>query len=629
MIIFWSLDDRAWNTKLLHELCFSSPQHDEISNVVENLEEDVKLTLEISKAETSTVNVTTSPPSTVTPRKMLTEKQLEKKLLSEKKQKQRDRIKEEKLKVIEEKKKIKQEEYEKKALEKQKKLEQKQRENEEKQKIKEEKRKKEQEEKEIRRKEKEEKEEQKRKEQMEKSFEKQKLAEKKEKTVAAFVNFFTKRNDVQIDDKTKEVSNSSAFMPFEIKSDMKLAPSFRFVLNENDKSNLSKILKKQDCEVTYLQELKSGKKIGRGDKTWPMTETTEDDVVLVIEDANPGETIEEQTKIINKVKAKFFKFDGSRRPAYFGTWRKKSASIKPRKPFAVDTLNCDYDIDSDEEWEEEDSGESLRGSEDDKENDSENEYEEDNEFFVPHGHLSDDELDDEENISPEAHKAKLKLLKKEFEEEMRCKTEKIKPRVIGCIWYNKDGSNVDSAIDNFLKPLAIISDGTVSIKKRQKIVTPNSIRRSFLRGKELDIQHMPNFLKCIHGNTKNSKSVIEEFLNSFEKQKINVNVSKTRLVKRLKKFAVWTRHPEGGPVLKKHLATRLIDLVCTIVEVATRDDTKEARRGRLDPEDVIDNDTIDLCPEENIAGDLIPPTRSVSSLLKQVLPYILRLPVVV
>lgn len=46
----------------------------------------------------------------------------------------------------------------------------------------------------------------------------------------------------------------------------------------------------------------------------------------------------------------------------------------------------DYEIDSDDEWEEEEPGESLKGSDDeDEENPEENEYDVDNEFMVPHG----------------------------------------------------------------------------------------------------------------------------------------------------------------------------------------------------------------------------------------------------
>ncbi|KAK4883567.1 hypothetical protein RN001_006886 [Aquatica leii] len=524
-----------------------SPEDDEVVEVPVEQEQKTN-TSEVNDAteKDGSLNIKTTS-GIVTPNKPVTPKQLQKKLLSEEKKKERDRIKEEKLKLLEEKKKIKQEEHEKRMIEKQKKTEQKQKEMEEKQKIKDEKKKKELEEKEMKRKEKEEKEEQKRKEQMEKSMEKQKLAEKKEKTAAAFVNFFTKKSDAQTEEKIKETT--STFMPFEVKSDMRLAPRVRTTLDDCRKLSMLEALKKQDG-CTYLDELKSGRKIGKSVKTWPITDPSDD--VVIVEDVNPGESIEEQVKIVNKARAKFFKFDGNRRPAYFGTWRKKSSVIKPRKPFEVDNVHFNYDVDSDEDWEEDDSGESLRGSDDDKENDSGNEYEEDNEFFVPHGHLSDDEGNDEDNVSPEAHKAKLKLLKKAFEEEMRSKTEKIKPRVIGCIWYNKDGSNVDSAIDSFLKPLSIISNGPVVIKKRTKFTTPFTVRRSFIRGKELDDEFIPAFLKFVHGSTTNSKALATEFLNSLEKQNLNVNVSKTSLVKKLKRFASWTRCPEGEPALKKY-----------------------------------------------------------------------------
>lgn len=38
-------------------------------------------------------------------------------------------------------------------------------------------------------------------------------------------------------------------------------------------------------------------------------------------------------------RAKFFKFHENRRPPFFGTWRKKSHVLKPRNPFAQDTVS--------------------------------------------------------------------------------------------------------------------------------------------------------------------------------------------------------------------------------------------------------------------------------------------------
>lgn len=40
----------------------------------------------------------------------------------------------------------------------------------------------------------------------------------------------------------------------------------------------------------------------------------------------------------NKIKVKLFQFHDNYRPAYFGSYRKKSATIRPRRPFAKDEV---------------------------------------------------------------------------------------------------------------------------------------------------------------------------------------------------------------------------------------------------------------------------------------------------
>ncbi|CAN6203576.1 unnamed protein product [Urochloa humidicola] len=93
---------------------------------------------------------------------------------------------------------------------------------------------------------------------------------------------------------------------------------------------------------------------------------------------------------------KLLQFDRSFRPAYYGTWRKKSSTVCARQPFKRDP-ELNYDVESDEEWEEEDSGERLSDFEDDdmtmNERDSEIDVEEEteNSFVVPNGYLSEDE----------------------------------------------------------------------------------------------------------------------------------------------------------------------------------------------------------------------------------------------
>lgn len=64
----------------------------------------------------------------------------------------------------------------------------------------------------------------------------------------------------------------------------------------------------------------------------------------------------------------------------------------------------------------------------------------DNEFFVPHGYLSDGEEDKDEDevFDPEREKEKLKLKEKEFQQECKKKTQQLKPRLWGCYWEDED-----------------------------------------------------------------------------------------------------------------------------------------------------------------------------------------------
>jgi Chromatin assembly factor 1 subunit A/F/Y rich C-terminus/F/Y-rich N-terminus len=110
-------------------------------------------------------------------------------------------------------------------------------------------------------------------------------------------------------------------------------------------------------------------------------------------------------------KPKLFKFHDNFRPAYWGTFSRRSTAVRGRRPLARDT-DVDYDYDSDAEWadaESEDSdAEDLLDS--DSESDSElgskqrlgaefddTSDEEDGDFTVPDGHLSDDERDQDDS----------------------------------------------------------------------------------------------------------------------------------------------------------------------------------------------------------------------------------------
>ncbi|GJW81077.1 chromatin assembly factor 1 subunit FAS1 [Tanacetum coccineum] len=91
-------------------------------------------------------------------------------------------------------------------------------------------------------------------------------------------------------------------------------------------------------------------------------------------------------------------FDKSHRPAFYGHWPRKSEVIRGRCPLVKDP-DLDYEIDSDEEWEEEEPGESLSDCEKEEEDETmgdnlskaDDEDESEDGFFVPDGYLSENE----------------------------------------------------------------------------------------------------------------------------------------------------------------------------------------------------------------------------------------------
>ncbi|CAB3244676.1 unnamed protein product [Arctia plantaginis] len=426
-----------------------------------------------------------------------TPKQIQKKLESAKKKEEREKEKQEREKirqqVKEEKAKLKQdkeeqrrrereEKEEAKRKEKEEKEEQRRKEKEEKEKQKELERKQKEEKEEQKRKEREEKEEQKRKEKEAKEEEKRKKQEalelekqeqelKKKKAAEAFTNFFVPKQKSGKDQAIICSVNNSMLSNFTVKSDMRLAPLIRVDLTDDKKSNLDNLLEKQGEDELYLKCLKDGlfKPLFSG-KTWPVSDKDEEDDVMIVEDAElppmdgAGEILSSESAPREKLRPKLLSFHENRRPPYWGTWRKKSVSIKPRKPFGQDEKLLDYEVDSDEEWEEEQEGESVGGSVagSDEEPDGD-EYEVDNVVFVPHGYLSDEEAtmdeDDVLSLSPETQQARLKHLENEFESEMKKPTEKLKPRMYGLLWETKEGGKPEKCADalwNYFKKMSMI-----------------------------------------------------------------------------------------------------------------------------------------------------------------------------
>jgi chromatin assembly factor 1 subunit A len=283
---------------------------------------------------------------------------------------------------------------------------------------------------------------------------------KSEKSKLSFSKFFVKgQKEAETKAVPKPVCNNG-LNQFRIKVNMKLAPLVRV----NDRDSKKSLL---DCSLNtdvvkeaglYLSGLKRDQyKAGRQGKTWPYSvkkaDDDDDDIEIIEEDEEDliGDEIQDEQdkaspKAIGRVftKAKLLQFHDNQRPAYFGTWNKKTSKVSPRRPFGMDSEIFDYEYDSDDDWEEEEQGESLSDEEKDKEEDEVEEQndkddEDDDGFFVGHGVLDKDELkaaeDEEDAFDEELEIKKQKLKAQQFEEEYKKKKPiKLKPRVFGCFW---------------------------------------------------------------------------------------------------------------------------------------------------------------------------------------------------
>lgn len=194
----------------------------------------------------------------------------------------------------------------------------------------------------------------------------------------------------------------------------------------------------------YLQQLLGGHLVPKSRKI--LEPSTED-------------VIEEVPEHIINLKCTFLQFAENIRPAFFGRRPFIPSAVSFRNPLAKESA-IDYDVESELEWDEGGPGESLSGDEEEEEKDD---YEIDNEFFVPHGYLSDDEEaeeggypdhDDTEGGEREKQRSMLKEQTLMAERNHRFAKSLI-PQVIGCHWELDERPNAEKM--DFLKQFARVS----------------------------------------------------------------------------------------------------------------------------------------------------------------------------
>ncbi|XP_059107853.1 chromatin assembly factor 1 subunit A [Peromyscus eremicus] len=413
----------------------------------------------------------------------------------EQQREEKEKLKEETRRAKEEARRRKEEEKELKERERREKREKDEKEKAEKQRLKEERRKERQEALEAKLEEKRKKEEEKRLREEEKRLREEEKRIKAEK--AEITRFFQKPKTPQA---PKTLAGSCGkFAPFEIKEHMVLAPRCRAALDQDLCDQLDQLLQQQSGASSFLSDLK-GRLPLRSGPTQICSRNTDimDRDVIIVENKVDG--VPERRRF---GRMKLLQFSENHRPAYWGTWNKKTAIIRPRDPWAQDKNLLDYEVDSDDEWEEEEPGESLSHSEGDEDDDMGEDEDEDDGFFVPHGYLSEDEGVTEECADPENHKVRQKLKAKEWD-ELLAKGKRfrvLQPVQVGCVWAAEAANCAGS-------DLKLLQQFTVCLLDA---APPEEPEPRASRREKRDQHILAQLLPLLHGNVNGSKVIIREF----------------------------------------------------------------------------------------------------------------------
>nr|XP_061834331.1 chromatin assembly factor 1 subunit A-like [Nerophis lumbriciformis] len=327
-----------------------------------------------------------------------------------------------------------------------------------------------------------------------KKEEEKRMKEKKERIKAekAEITRFLQKSKIQQAPKTLAAA-CGKFAPFEIKENMYMAPLCRVECEESALEELDRYLSHPTDRPRSLGDWINQKPRRSGPTRARLPNTVRDCIAV---DGPKGEGVPDRQQY---GPMKLLLFHLNHRPAYWGTWRKKSRHITARCPFRQDKDLLDYEVDSDEEWEEEEPGESLSHSEgEDEEEGGEDDEDEDDGFLVPHGYLSDDEgaLEEEEGGDLEKQKLQQKVKAREWDELMSTKNKMrvLQPIVRGCVWEGGDAAFSDllqSYAVCIIQPLVKADASPSSDDQRQKL--------------------LGQLLPLLHGNLNSSKVIIDEF----------------------------------------------------------------------------------------------------------------------
>lgn len=155
----------------------------------------------------------------------------------------------------------------------------------------------------------------------------------------------------------------------------------------------------------------------------------------------------------------------------------------------------------------------------------------------------------------------MKIIQKEFADEMKKKTEKIKPRLVGLIWQNRDGSRPSACPTVIWDVLAtrtmILLGKSVSVKKPTppESTTNSDIEDASKKRAEMSDAVLADLIRLVHGSTNNVGFLIKEFRAFLAQQNIDQPNYKgfpnIRIRSQIKNLAKWSACPEEGPMQNK------------------------------------------------------------------------------
>ncbi|CAF2621459.1 unnamed protein product [Rotaria sp. Silwood2] len=221
-------------------------------------------------------------------------------------------------------------------------------------------------------------------------------------------------------------------------------------------NNFDQLVSKQDVNFVsdIIENIKSMKRINIEINSRPRLNSDSNSNLIVIIAATTTTTA--NNSYVLKTRYIHFPEKYFNRPPYYGTFKKAlNINVNPLQPNAsID--NVDYTVDSEGEWEELcKDGEELRSDADDLSDSETMDSESDTDsFIVPHGHLSDDELNEDEQQQSTSTKQAREAAKTHVWDKKVARLNQqreLKP-LFGCIYDPTLDEKTKFELSNYLHP---------------------------------------------------------------------------------------------------------------------------------------------------------------------------------